>query len=170
MGRLLTYLLIPAFSFIAALVELLGNYFDYRGNDPLVLDKRYQIDVLMNRNALLGYELVVPLVLCTVFLILLIFKLSGKTIRLTLGLFLMLAAEFWAYRSFFNNDSMLDFHLRNAAEDPGLQIDHQFQYRFFFYLVCFVAVLLVREKPKGIQSVDIPIIPEEKQKPRHFHF
>lgn len=170
MGRLLTYLLIPAFGCLASLAELLGNYMDYKGNDPLLLDRRYQMDVLFNRNALLGYELVVPLVLCLVFLLLLLFKLSGKAIRLSLGLFVMLAAEFWAYRSFFNDDAMVDFHMRNAAEDPSLQLDHQFHYRFIFYLICFVLILVIRERPKSMQIASMPEITEQRPKPRHFHF
>jgi hypothetical protein len=153
-ARLLTYLLTLAAGLVFWAGELWLNYLDYAGRSPLDLDERYQRTFLVTRNQLLLAELGFPLIMVIAFLGLLIVKFAARQVRIALGFVLLMSAEFWAWRSFVFDGSMSAIYLRDERHDPTLHLPNDFKAYMIGFIVLFLLIVLLRERPLG-QDPDV---------------
>lgn len=145
MARLLTYLLTPILAAAFWLVELLNNYFDYTSHDPMDLAQDYQKAFVFNYGQLLVSELFLPLILAIGFIILVLFKVTGRSIRLALGFLIMLSTEFWAYRAFYFSERMLTYHIRTETKDPTIVLPDDYKLYLYAFLAAFLLIIFLKE-------------------------
>jgi hypothetical protein len=145
MVRLIAYLAVISGGLAFWLIELFLNYKDYAGNNPYGLDNDYQAEYLYNKTSLLVSELWFPMGMAVAFLLLFIFKLTGRSVRLALGFITFLCMEFWMWRAYVFDERIREYYLRDETNDPFLNLPHYFPAYMLLFAAAFLMVLFLRE-------------------------
>ncbi len=146
MLRLLLYIALLVLGLLFWTNELVFNYYDYAGHDPMALGDDYQKAFVLNYGRLLMAELILPFILAFGFLLTLLFKLAGRSSRWALGFLLFLSTEFWAYRAFFFKERMLTYHIRTETKDPTLVLPDAHDIYFYCFLAALILLVLIKER------------------------
>jgi hypothetical protein len=147
MGRLVLYLLIILAGLFFWSSELWFNYLDYSGHSALDLSEDYQRAFLFQRNQLLLSELGFPLMMVIAFAVLLVVKLTAKSVRYSLGFMLGLSMEFWAWRTFLFKGRMANLYIQSEMQDPQIMLPNEFQWFMIGFGVSLALIIFVREIP-----------------------
>jgi hypothetical protein len=145
MIRLGAYLAIMIGSLTFWVIQLLLNYRMYVDNDPYSLGDEYQRSLITFRSPLLIAELLFPAGMVVAFVLLLIFKLAARTVRVALGFVLFLCMEFWMWRTFIFDQRIEVYYLQSETDNPMLVPPHQFMVYMIGFGVVFAVVLFLRE-------------------------
>ncbi len=141
-------------------IELWLNYKDYVGNDPFGLEEEYQRAFILDKTQLVFAELLFPLGMFLGCLLILIFKLAVRPVRVALGFMLFLGMEFWMWRHFIFKGRIAVLYLRSQENDPTIVLPDYYREYMIGFAIAFAIVLLLKEFAPGTD----PDILDEKLK------
>ncbi len=149
MGRFAAYLALAIGGIAFWVIELILNYKDYANNNPFGLEEEYQRAYIIDKTELVFAELLFPFGMALAFLLILIFKLTVRPVRVAIGFMLFLGMEFWMWRTYVFKGRVALLYLRSQENDPTIVLPDNFKEYMIGFAVAFAIVLLLKEFATG---------------------